>query len=158
MSYELITTWGEHDSALEKVLTRATRALRIFDADLVKLRLERPESIEILGNFLGADINNQLRAIIRNAEPLRRNSPRLMKLLALHPQNMLIVECPEQIAKLSDSMLISDEQHALIRFHQDNVRSKIILDGAEECLPYLNRFEEIVKEGGEQVSATVLGL
>ncbi len=140
------------------MLPRTTRTLRIFDADLLKLRLERPESIEILGHFLSADIKNQLRAIVRNAEPLRRSSPRLMKLLALHPQNMLIVECPEQIAKLSDSMLISDEQHALIRFHQDNVRSKIILDGAEECLPYLNRFEEIVKEGGEQVSATVLGL
>ena len=158
MSSELITTWSEHDSALEKVLASATRTLRIFDADLTKLRLERSEQIEILGNFLSADIKNQIHAIVRNAEPLRRNSPRLMKLLALHPQNFLVFEAPEQIAKLSDAMLISDGQHALIRFHQDNVRSKIILDSADECLPYLNRFEEIVKEGGNQVSASVLGL
>ena len=158
MSSELITTWSEHDSALEKVLARATRTLRIFDADLTKLRLERPEQIAILGNFLSADIKNQIHAIIRNAEPLRRNRPRLMKRLALHPQHVLVFEAPEQIAKLSDSMLISDEQYALIRFHQDNVRSKIILDNADECLPYINRFEEIVREGGNQVSATVLGL
>lgn len=56
-------------------------------------------------------------------------------------------------------MLISDEQHAH-PFHQDNVRSKIILDGApkEYCALTSTAFEEIVKEGGEQVSATVLGL
>lgn len=33
MSSELITTWSEHDNALEKVLTRATRTLRIFGLD-----------------------------------------------------------------------------------------------------------------------------
>ena len=113
MSSELITTWSEHDNALEKVLTRATRTLRIFDADLLKLRLERPESIEILGHFLSADIKNQLRAIVRNAEPLRRSSPRLMKLLALHPQNMLIVECPESEAVRVTAILTEEMENVV---------------------------------------------
>ena len=158
MSSELITQWGDHDIALQKVLAKATKDILIFDADLSALKLERPENTEFLGNFLATDIKNTLHLILRNAEPLRRNSPRLMKLLAAHPQNFLVFECPENIAKLSDSMLIVDGQHALIRFHQDNVRCKAIFDDVDECRPYLTRFEEIVKEGGEQVSATVLGL
>ena len=67
-------------------------------------------------------------------------------------------ECSPQLASLSDSMLIVDGQHALIRFHQDNVRSKRLDDDSNECQPYSQRFAEILREGGEQISATTLGL
>ena len=55
-------------------------------------------------------------------------------------------------------MFIVDGQHALIRFHQDNVRSKRLDDDSNECQPYSQRFAEILREGGEQISATTLGL
>jgi hypothetical protein len=55
-------------------------------------------------------------------------------------------------------LFIADDRHALIRFHKDNERAKVIIDNAKECQPYIYRFEEIFNEGGEQISATTLGL
>jgi len=71
---------------------------------------------------------------------------------------MTLIECPKHLASLNDSMLIADDRHALIRFHLDHARAKAIIDSTEECLPYVLRFKEITKEGGEQISATPLGL
>lgn len=158
MSQELITNWGEHDSSLQKILALASTRLSIFDEDLSKLKLERPGNTDILHRFLSSDRQHLLRIVLKNAEPLRRDSPRLMKLLATFPQNMRVFECPPHLASLNDSLLIADDRHALIRFHKDNIRSKLLSDMPEECRPYVHRFEEIMKEGGEQICATTLGL
>lgn len=158
MSYELMTTWGEHDQSLQKILALATNSLCIFDEDLSKLKLGRSDNIEMLRQFLSTNRLNTLRIALQNIEPLRRDQPRLMQLLADYPQNMTILECPPHLESLKDSMLIADGQHALIRFHKDHARAKAILDDAEECAPYVKRFEEIVNEGGEPIGATTLGL
>jgi hypothetical protein len=158
MNAELITDWEKHDSSLRIVLALASRTLLIFDEDLSRLNLERPDSAEILRRFLASDINNRLQILVRNAEPFRRESPRLMKLLEDYPETMTVYECSPHLSSQNDAMLIADDRHALIRFHKDNVRSKIIIDNIEECAPYARRFEEITNEGGEQVSATTLGL
>jgi len=158
MNSELITYWSEHDSSLRKLLALAEKTLCIFDEDLSKLKLESAENAEELRRFLAADEHNSLRIVLRNAEPFRRSSPRLMKLLATYPLRMTILECPEHLASLADSLLIADDTHALVRFNKDHARAKVIINNAEECIPYVHRFEEILKEGGEQVSATTLGL
>jgi len=158
MNTELITYWAEHDSSLQKLLALASHTLRIFDEDLSKLKLENADNAETLHRFLAASDGNNLYIVLKNAEPVRRNCPRLMKLLAAYPQRMTIVECPEHLASLGDSLFIVDDCHALIRFSKDFARAKAIIDNTDECSPYLHRFEEIVKEGGEQVCATTLGL
>lgn len=158
MNSELIMNWGEHEQSLRKILELATRSLRIFDEDLSKLKLEHPENAELLRGFLGTDRRHILHIVVRNAEPLRRGSPRLMSLLALFPQNMIVHACPPHLASLSDSLVIADDRHALIRFHKDSARSRAIIDDAEQCTPYVHRFEDILNEGGEQVCATTLGL
>lgn len=158
MNSELITSWAEYDSSLLKILELTTQTLSIFDADLLKLRLERPANIELLRRFLSSDRQHRLRIAVKNAEPFRRDSPRLMKLLALYTQNMTMIECPPHLASLNDSLCIADDRHALIRFHTDSARARIIIDNIEECAQYVQRFEDILKEGGEQVCASTLGL
>lgn len=158
MDSELIMNWGEHDSSLQKILLLATRALRIFDEDLSRLKLETPDAVDFLSSLLNADTRHTLQIVVRNAEPFRRYSPRLMKLLATHAHNMSVVECPPHLASLSDSLFIVDNAHALVRFHKDSARSKVIVDSAEQCAPYIQRFGEILSEGGERVSASALGL
>ena len=158
MSSELITSWGEHDASLKKILALASNSLCVFDGDLSKLKLGRSDSIELLRQFLNNRQGNGLRIVLQNTEALRRDNPRLMELLADRPQNMSILECPPHLAELKDSMVIADERHALIRIHKDHARSRVILDSAEDCAPYVKRFEEILNEGGEPVSATTLGL
>lgn len=158
MNAQLITTWSEHDRYLQKILALASKTLCIFDHDLSKLKLEQRENAEALRRFLSTDRQRTVSVVVKNAEPFRRDCPRLMTLLATHPQNMGIIECPFHLVSLNDSMLIADDKHALIRFHTDNVRSKAIIDDAEECVPYVYRFKEILKEGGERICATTLGL
>ncbi|WP_301102703.1 hypothetical protein [Propionivibrio sp.] len=158
MVSELITTWTEHDSALQKILLLASGRLRIFDEDLSRLKLEQRESAEHLQRFLTAHRQNSVCIVIKNTGPLLRESPLLMKLLAIYPLQMTVLECPPHLAAFDASLCIADDKHALIRFSKDHARSRIIIDSAQECSPYVHQFEEILKEGGEQVSATTLGL
>ena len=158
MTRQLFTLWSEHDAARRQILGALTRSLDIFDEDLSRLGLEQPESIEILRSFLLADTENTMRIVVKNPEPFRRESPRLFNLFETFTQRMSVIACPEHLLSLNDSMFIVDRRHALIRFHQDNARCKAIIDDIDECHPYVNRFAEIVAEGGEQISATTLGL
>ena len=158
MNPELITNWTDHDSYLQKILLLATRTLRIFDEDLTRLGLEKPENSLFLRRFLATDRHNSLTVVVRNADPFRRRSPRLMNLLSDFPNSMTFYECAPQLATLNDAMVLADSSHALIRFHEDHVRSKVVIDNADECRPHLLRFEEILKEGGTLISTTTLGL
>lgn len=158
MNPELIANWTDHDSYLQKVLLLATRTLRVFDEDLARLGLEKPENAFFLRRFLASDRHNCLTVVVRNADPFRRNSPRLMKLLSDFPNATTFYECAPQLAALNDATVLADGCHALIRFHKDHVRSKVLIDNANECRPYILRFEEILKEGGTLISATTLGL
>ncbi|MFZ4536519.1 MAG: hypothetical protein ACOYNV_09440, partial [Propionivibrio sp.] len=82
MNSELITSWAEHDNSIQKILLQVSQSLCIFDEDLTKLKLERPANAEALHRFLSTFRQNRLRIVVKNAEPFRRDSPRLMKLLA----------------------------------------------------------------------------
>jgi len=158
MNPELITLWSEHTSAVQKILLLATRSIRIFDPDLVKLCLESKENALSLRRFLAAAPGNTLQIVLRNAEPFRCNSPRLFKLLTDFPHTMQVWECTPQLARLTDAMLLSDNSHALVRIHQDHARSRVIIDNANACRAYLTRFDDILQEGGTPVSVTTLGL
>lgn len=158
MTTELITDWSTHSQAFAEILKRATRSIDVFDQDLARLPFEQHEHAETLRRFLAGDEKTSLRIVLRNPEPFRRTSPRLMKLLATYSQKMSVIECPAQLASLSDSLFLVDDQHALVRFHQENVRSKRIDHDQEECKIYALRFSEIIKEGGEEISASTLGL
>ena len=158
MNSELITHWSDHDSAVLKALSLATSNLRIFDEDLIRLKLEEPEKLKELQRLLEAGSLIRIEIALRNAEPFRRNNPRLMKLLATYPHKLSVIECPPHLATLSDALLIADDRHALIRFHKDNARSRLIIDDTESCQPYRQRFSEILHEGGLAISSTTLGL
>ncbi len=51
MTSELITDWSTHDQAFSEILNRATRTIDIFDQDLTRLPLERPDHSESLGRL-----------------------------------------------------------------------------------------------------------
>jgi hypothetical protein len=152
---ELTTTWSEHDAALSRILELAESSLSIFDADLA--RFERPDNAAILQRFLSAR-EHRVRIVVRNAAPLRENSPRLWKLLGIYDTAMTVFECPESLVELTDSFVIADDRHGLVRFHEDQPRCKTIVNDALECKPYVQRFEDLVGECGVTVGTTTLGL
>ena len=158
MNQELITHWSEYRDAARKILLAATRDIRIFDPDLVRLGLESRENALSLRGFLTAAPRNTLQIVLRNSGPFRNDSPRLFQLLADFPHAVSVRECAPQLLKLTDAIFLADDRHALVRIHEDHARSRLIIDDAQACRPYLLRFNEILEEGGTPISATMLGL
>jgi hypothetical protein len=158
MNQELLSHWSGYRRAARKILLSATRSIRIFDPDLTRLGLEDRENALSLRRFLTAAPGNTLRIVLRNAEPFRNDSPRLFQLLADFSHAMTVWECAPQLLKLTDALFLADDRHALMRIHEDHARSRLIIDDAKACQPYLTRFAGILEEGGTPISATTLGL
>lgn len=158
MPSKLITTWSEYESAVQEILALATHTLRIFDEDLSALKLDRPERIATLRDFLSTNPKNSLQITVQDATPLRLHGPRLMTLLVTYSHNLQIIESPPHLAALSDSLIIADGKHGVVRFHKTQARGKVIIDDIEECAPYLLRHEQILAEGGTPVIGRSLGL
>jgi len=158
MARELITSWGDYQSAIDRLLASATQKIWIYDEDLTTLQLESVSRHEILRRIAHTGCSDAVQIAVRNATPIRERQPRLLNLLSLYSHSASLQATPEQLAHLRDSMILVDERHALIRFDRDQARSKLLIDEADEIRPYLKRFTEIWTEGGEGFSSTTLGL
>lgn len=159
MSSRLITTWSEYDSAVQEILDRSPETLLIFDEDLSPFKLERPERIAALKHLLTARRDTrQLTIVVQKTDFVRQYSPQLMALLRIHSPALTIIQAAAHLEGLRDSLLIADGRHALIRFHRDQPRSRLITDDLQECEPWQKRFDEILGEGGDALSTITLGL
>ena len=154
----LMTSWGEYETSVERLIPMATRSLAIFDHDLQQFHLERPLLHDAIQHFLRTFPGAHLSIAVQDADPVQRLAPRTLNLLRLFAHSFQIIETPPHLANLSDSLLLVDDRHALVRFHRDHARSRQILDDVVACQPYRKRFEEIWNEGGTPVSATTIGL
>ena len=158
MARELITSWGEYQTAIDRLLCMACRKICIYDEDLGQLKLDSAQRRSQLQGILQAGLKDSLQIVVRNADPLRNSFPLLIKLLTEFGHLATAQQSPPDLAHLRDSMLIIDDKHALIRFERELPRSKLLIDEADELKPYLNRFSELLLAGGEPVSTTTLGL
>ena len=159
MSRELFTTWSDYQSAIDRLLALATKHIWIYDEDLGMLHLENPERIEMFKRPLAAVPHDCLRIALRNTVSLQQHRrPLLQRLLTTYSHNSAVLQTPDQLAHLRDSMILVDDAHALIRFDRDQPRCKLLIDEPEDVMPYRRRFEEIWDEGGTPVSPTTLGL
>ena len=158
MASELLTTWGDYQSALDRVLAEAQSMLRIFDPDLSLLKLEEPGRLATLQQLLKTSRRNQIQIALQNADHFRQRCPHLQELLRLHSDQFHIIEISDSLAHLRDTMVLAEESSGLIRFDIGQPRSKLVLSEPVAITPYLQRFAEIWREGGTPVSATTLGL
>jgi hypothetical protein len=159
MTSRLITTWTEYDNAVQEVLELSTSTLQIFDEDLSSLKLERPQRIAPLRAVLTAhEYHKRLAIVVQKPDFVRQYSPQLMDLLKVHAPTLTITQSPPHLDTLKDSLLIADGKHALVCFHREQPRARLIIDDVHECTPYVRRFEEILAAGGDPVSAMTLGL
>lgn len=158
MSYELLTTQTEHDTACERLLTLAGRSIKVFDRKLSLFKLERPPAIEALSRILIASPGNTVQIAVQDAGTVQAHCPRLMRLLALHSLNLSLLQTAEHLDSCSDAFMIVDDRHCVVRFHRDQPRGKVIIDESELCAPYVQRFDAIWDEGGIPIGAKTLGL
>jgi len=158
MARELITSWGDYQEAVDRILGMAATHVCIFDTDLRQLHLDDSCRLNELRRLVHSAAPDSLRIALRDAEPLRRSQAPLMNLLATHGHSFAVQQIPPHLAQLRDCLILIDKRHALIRFDKDQARSKLLIDEPEELRPYCERFEEIWRESGEPVSPTTLGL
>lgn len=157
MSSTLLTTYGEYDAAIDLILSLAERRLDIFDHDLARLKLDQPTRHAALQRLL-ASPNHQLRIVVQDSHSVQTKQPLLMRLLDTHGHHFSLIETDDKLQHLSDSIVVADDAHALLRFHRDQPRGKILEDEEEEVKPYQRKFQSILDEGGTAVSPRVAGL
>ncbi|WP_295002923.1 hypothetical protein [uncultured Dechloromonas sp.] len=158
MARELITSWADYQTAIDRLLAIATKQIRIYDEDLTTLKLDSAPRLAHVKRLVSGARSNALSIAVRNGSPLRNQHPLLQSLLTTYGHVAAAQETPAQLAHLRDSMIIVDDKYGLIRFERDMPRSKLLIDESDELRPYLAKFNEIWAEGGERISNSTVGL
>lgn len=158
MAEKLLTTRRDLDDAFIHLLSLARKRIRIFDGSLASFPLTQKLAMDGLQAFLDQDPEARLSIALQDPEPCRSHNPRLMTLLRQRSHAFALLQVPEALAGLQDAMLLVDDRHALVRFHRDQSRGKLIEDDALACRPYNKRYEDILESGCSPISGTSLGL
>ena len=158
MTRELITSWHDHDLAVERALSLVQENILIYANELTPLKLDSEANHNAINRILKTGEPGCLQVILRNALNWHHTQPRLAKLCLSHSHLISIREAPSDLAHLTDSMLLIDNKHAVIRFDEHFPRSKLLIDEAEEVRPYVMRFSQIFTASSETASQTQLGL
>ena len=142
-AYTLLTSEAEYHQACDTVLARAKHELLIFDRDLRKLQLDDKHRLESLVTFLTTDHLRRIRLVLHDPEPLHRETPRLMQLIARFSQSINVRQSPDNLRNLADTHLLADDACGVRRFHIDQPRSALVLDDPAYIHPWRQRFEEL---------------
>ena len=157
MPSQLINHASEYDAAIDQVLSLCVGQLDIFDRDLSTIKLERPERIARLQQLL-SNPTCRLRIIVQDSAKVLVTQPRLLRLLDTYSAQIALQQGADTVLELPDAMLIADATHAVIRFHRDHLRGKVIDHDASSVTPYQTRFLDIFGEGGYPIGARATGL
>lgn len=149
---------ADYQAAVDRLLATPGRELRIFDPDLASLRLNAPQRIEQLKNFLAASRTRRLYVALHDPDHLTKYCPRMMALLARFAHAIQVNCTHEEIRNLQDSFLVIDQTHYLRRPVAQQFRGALGLHDETEALTMRTRFTEIWSASFPGVSASTLGL
>ena len=147
-----------YEAALDIVIAQAKNELLIFDQDFERGDYASQQRFEQLYTFLSKDDLSKLTVILQNSEHFIQHCPRLFELLKLYSHKMVVFETNDNAKLAKDCFVIADKRHYVRRFHIDQARFKYALNDVEECASLSMRFDELLDETTETVSATELGL
>jgi hypothetical protein len=148
---------AEYESAVDAVLGRPQRTLRIFDRQLGG-GYNSTKRHDLLRTFLLRSRTNRLYIVLHDASGLVRDCPRLINLLRQFPDAIAINETEPQAKGVYDPFALADERDYVHRFHYDDSRSLLALDDPQGALGLSERFQELWEASFPAVSATTLGL
>jgi hypothetical protein len=154
---EKLTGMTAYEAALDRLLARPQRHLRIFDRQLGKsfIALARHE---LLRSFLMRSRANRIQIVVHDAGNLARDCPRLINLLRQFSHALAIHETEPHAKRVYDPFALADERDHLHRFHYEDSRALLALDDPAGTQPFLDRFQELWEASGPAASATTLGL
>ena len=147
-----------YEAALALVIAAAQNELLIFDQDLSHGDYASLQRIELIQQFLSKAPLSKLTIIVQNSEFFVHKCPKLFGLLKRYGHKMTVYETNDTAKIAKDCFVIADKRHYVRRFHIDQARFKYALNDAEECANLNMRFDELMDETVDAVSATKLGL
>lgn len=150
-------TRAEYSQAIDTLLDAARDTLCVFDPDLKESGFESRNRADALSAFLSLR-RGQIRLVLHDPEHLTRYCPRIMSLFTHYGHRFSIHQTPNDLRLLTDCFMLADEGNAVIRFHADHFRGKLLLANPEETKPWHQRFDELWEVSPAAVSATRLGL
>jgi len=147
----------DYDAALDLLLARPQRTLRIFDRQL-NASYNSLQRCELLRAFLLRNRANRVFVVVHDAGNLTRDCPRLLNLLRQFSHAVTVHETDGEGKRACDPIALADERDYLHRFHYDQPRALLALDDPQGAHGLLQRFQEIWEASVPAVSATTLGL
>jgi DNA polymerase IIIc chi subunit len=154
----LLSTRKEYLEALERLIGLARRELRILDADFSELKIDSPQTHELLHAFLLHGRDNRLYIAVHDTDYIRNYCPRLLELLWQFSDRMFIHQTQGDGARAQDSLVLADKLHFVRRPVQAQPRATLRLNDAHESQGMYLRFSEIWDSSKPAVSATTSGL
>jgi hypothetical protein len=156
--YARFESEAHYQQAVDRLLVQPGRELRVFDPDLTAMRLNDPQRIELLHQFLLASRTRRIYIAVHQTDWLSGRCPRMMSLLARFSHAIQINRTHEGIRDIQDSFLVLDARHYVRRPVADQFRGAIGLDDEAEALAMRARFLEIWAASFPGVSSTTVGL
>ena len=147
----------EYEAALDTLLARPQRMLRLFDRHL-GTGFNSSLRYDLLRSFLLRSRANRLYIVLHETAGLARDCPRMIALLRQFSDSVSIHETEPQAKGVYDPIALADERDYLHRFHYDDTRALLALDDPQGANGMLQRFHEIWEASVPAVSATTLGL
>lgn len=156
--YATFETEAGFQDAIDRLLGLPGRELRIFDPDLMALRLNAPARIDRLEAFLRASRTRRILIALHDPSHLTRYLPRMMSLLTRHSHAIEVRRTHEEIREIQDAFLVLDAEHYVRRPVAQFFRGGSGVHDQTEALAMRGRFLEIWASSFPAVSATTLGL
>ncbi|MBL8377950.1 MAG: hypothetical protein JNM79_08785 [Burkholderiales bacterium] len=153
----LIGSRGEFSAALDEVIARADRTLRIFDPTLEHYGLNSAAREEQLAEFLNRRRTNRLMLVAHDMQVVTR-AARFMRLLRRFSHAIAVHQTHDAIRNLEDVLIVADDLHCLRRPHFQHPKGVVYFDDRGETREWLNRFNAIWEQSNPAVSATTVGL
>lgn len=147
----------DYEAALDTVIARATRRLRVFDRALGR-RFDSAQRHELIRDFLLANRANRLHIVLHEIDNLVRDCPRLVNLMRSHGAAISIHQTLPDVHGVCDPFTVADERDFVHRFHFDDTRSMLGLDDPHGAHQLSERFDEILSASRPAIPATPLGL
>jgi hypothetical protein len=148
---------AEYEAAMDKVLAKAQRCIRIFEHTLGR-GYNSPQRFDLLRHFLLASRRNRVLIVVHEPHTIDRNCPRILNLLRLHSHAISIHETHANAKSVYDPFTVVDDHSYVHRFHFDEMRGLLALDDPIGTRTLSERFDEIWEASSPTVSATTIGL
>jgi hypothetical protein len=145
------------EQLVDTVLRLAKRRI-VIAADTLGPRWDQSGRIETLKSFCLASPRNTLHMVLRDAQPVRRQCPRLQH-LALTFGHVIAMRCPRPETGLpGDTWLVVDDEHFVHQFHIDHPRGSAGTHLPALAKPLAARFVELWAGSDPVHTGTTLGL